>query len=79
MVILAFISDIDVVRKILDHLRIPSHVVPPPLPRGPQPRQPPLSGLSEAHYLDFDDLAQAPASDDQWPPSSWAARGPPHG
>jgi hypothetical protein len=35
MVIIAFISDLEVVRKILDHLKIPMNAVPEPLEHGP--------------------------------------------
>ena len=39
MIILAFISNLDVVRKILDHLKIPVGVVPRPLTNRPSTTQ----------------------------------------
>ena len=73
MVVLAFISDLDVVRKILDHLEIPTEVLPPPLAHGPWPSQTMLDGLEP----NLDRSTNASATRDQPVTVSGQARGPP--
>lgn len=75
MVILAFISDIDVVRKILDHLRIPVDVAPAPLTHGPGPDQ--IALCLPEHRPEGERTASASACCDHRQTSLSHARGPP--
>jgi hypothetical protein len=75
MVILAFISNLDVVRKILDHLKIPTDVVPAPLAHGPWTSQSVLDVLEPDPERDR--TAQSSASCAQLETSIGSARGPP--
>ena len=75
MVILAFISNIDVVRKILDHLKIPTDVVPAPLAHGPWHSQTVLDVLEPRPEADR--TAYASACCAQLETSLGKARGPP--
>ena len=77
MVILAVISKIDVVRKILDHLKIPVDVVPAPLSHGPWPSQTMLDGLGPEPPADDDRAACSPSARAQPEASFGHARGPP--
>jgi len=81
MVILAFISNIDVVRKILDHLNIPVEVLPAPLAHGPWPSQTTLDVLApEPEPEPEGDRAacsSASGARAQLQPSLGQARGPP--
>lgn len=75
MVILAFISNLDVVRKILDHLKIPTDVVPAPLAHGPWHSQT-LLDVTEPE-TEGDRTAAAAARGAQLDTSLGKARGPP--
>ena len=60
MVIVAFISDVEVVQRILDHLKIPMNPVPLPLEHGPIQTR--LRGLDPTQLAPHLDLEVAPAT-----------------
>ena len=75
MVILAFISNFDVVRRILDHLKTPTDVVPAPLAHGPWHSQTVLDVLEPRPEVDS--TADASACCAQLENYFGKARGPP--